>query len=49
MAQSGPAAHLSYRGDGRLKGARPDEYPVILFGPAGQRVWGKFKRTSQVG
>ena len=32
-----------------VKGARPDEYSVILFGPAGQRVWGKFKGASQVG
>ena len=31
-----------------VKDARPDEYSVILFGPAGQRVWGRFKGTSQV-
>ena len=26
-----------------VKGAKLDEYSVILFGPAGRRVWGKFK------
>jgi hypothetical protein len=31
-----------------VKGAKPDEYPVILFGPAGRRVWGKFRGTSQI-
>jgi len=31
-----------------VKGAKPDEYSVILFGPAGQRIWGKFKGTSRI-
>ena len=31
-----------------VKGAKLDEYPVILFGPAGRRVWGKFRGTSQI-
>ena len=31
-----------------VKGARAEEYPVILFGPAGRRTWAKFKGTSQV-
>ena len=26
-----------------VKGARPDEYSVILFGPAGQRVWANLR------
>ena len=31
-----------------VKGAKPDEYSVILFGPAGRRVWGKFRGASQI-
>jgi hypothetical protein len=31
-----------------VKGARPEEYSVILFGPAGRRVWGKFRGTSRI-
>ena len=31
-----------------VKGAKPDEYSVVLFGPAGQRVWGKFKGASRI-
>lgn len=26
-----------------VKGAKQDEYPVILFGPAGRRVWARYK------
>ena len=32
-----------------VRGAKLDEYPVILFGPAGRRTWGRFKGTTQVG
>lgn len=31
-----------------VRGARPEEYPVILFGPAGRRTWARFKGTSKV-
>ena len=31
-----------------VRGAKPEEYPVILFGPAGQRVWARFKGGAQV-
>jgi len=31
-----------------VKGAKLDKYSVILFGPAGRRVWGKFQGTSQI-
>lgn len=31
-----------------VKGARPEEYPVILFGPAGRRTWARFRGTSQI-
>ena len=31
-----------------VKGAKLDEYSVILFGPAGRRVWGKFRGASQI-
>jgi hypothetical protein len=31
-----------------VKGAMLDGYSVILFGPAGRREWGKFRRTSQI-
>ena len=31
-----------------VKGAKPEEYSVVLFGPAGRRVWGKFRGTSQI-
>jgi hypothetical protein len=26
-----------------VEGAKPDEYSVILFGPAGRRVWARYK------
>jgi hypothetical protein len=31
-----------------VKGARPDEYPVILFGPAGRKTWARFRGTAQI-
>ena len=31
-----------------VKGAWPEEYPVVLFGPAGRRTWARFKGASQV-
>jgi len=31
-----------------VKGARQDEYPVILFGPAGRRVWARYKGLSEL-
>jgi hypothetical protein len=31
-----------------VNGARPEEYPVVLFGPAGRRTWARFKGASQV-
>ena len=31
-----------------VKGAKLDEYPVILFGPNGRRTWGRFKGESRV-
>jgi hypothetical protein len=31
-----------------VKGARPEEYPVILFGPAGRKTWAKFRGTEQI-
>jgi hypothetical protein len=31
-----------------VKGARPEVYPVILFGPAGRRTWARFRGTAQI-
>ena len=31
-----------------VKGAKLDEYSVILFGPAGRRVWARYKGTVQL-
>ena len=31
-----------------VKGAKLDEYPVILFGPAGRKTWARFKGTTQL-
>lgn len=31
-----------------VKGAKQDEYPVILFGPAGRRTWARFKGTGAI-
>jgi len=31
-----------------VRGARAEEYPVVLFGPAGRRTWARFKGTSKV-
>jgi len=31
-----------------VKGVRPEEYAVVLFGPAGRKTWAKFKGTSQI-
>src|SRR5215213_4574692 len=31
-----------------VKGVRPEEYSVVLFGPAGRRTWARFKGTSQI-
>jgi hypothetical protein len=26
-----------------VRGARPEEYSVILFGPAGRKTWARFR------
>jgi len=31
-----------------VKGARPDEYSVVLFGPAGRKVWRRYKGAVQI-
>jgi hypothetical protein len=31
-----------------VKGAKLDEYSVILFGPAGRKTWARFKGTQQL-
>jgi hypothetical protein len=31
-----------------VKGARSEEYPVILFGPAGRKTWARFKGTDRL-
>jgi len=31
-----------------VKGAKADEYPVILFGPAGRRVWARYRGAVEV-
>ena len=30
------------------KGAKQDEYSVILFGPAGRKTWARFKGTTRI-